>query len=364
MSTFKRVLQELEENKSLREQGKDIVIPWIDLPKLGSIIPGIQKEKYCIITANAKVGKTQLTDFLFLYQPYKYITTRKTNLKLKVFYFTLEMSKEEKVRQAIVNKIYEDKKIILSSQLIQSYFQEYILSDEMKSLIEKYEPYFERFEQSVEYIDHIRNPFGIYKHIRDYANRKGKYYDKNNVLLNQDLIAQGNEDTLKNISHYIPNDPDERVIVITDHIGLLKPEKGASLHEAMSKYSNEYCLAMRDRWKYTIVNVQQQAAEQEKQQFTYKGESVHEKLRPSPDGLGDCKLTARDVNYMFGLFCPFKYKIQSYNQYDISRLKDKYREFSVILNREGSGFININLGFNGAVNHFYQLESPGEIKYQ
>ena len=120
-----------------------------------------------------------------------------------------------------------------------------------------------------------------------------------------------------------------------------------SKHETMSKFSHEYCLSMRDRWQYHVVNIQQQAMEQEKQQFTFKGESIIDKLRPSADGLGDCKLTGRDVNYMFGLFAPDRYKqITEYQGYDINKLRDNYRELSIILNREGSGFINIDLFFN------------------
>ena len=85
MSIIERVIKELKENKEKRLKGEDILIPWINLPKLSTVLPGVQKGRYVIITANSKVGKTQIADYLFLYEPLNYILNNKTNLKLKIF---------------------------------------------------------------------------------------------------------------------------------------------------------------------------------------------------------------------------------------------------------------------------------------
>src|SRR5690606_33399785 len=111
------------------------------------------------------------------------------------------------------------------------------------------------------------------------------------------------------------------------------------------------------KYNYTIVGVQQQAADSEKQQYTNQGESIIDKLKPSQDSLGDCRLVGRDVNLMIGLFAPSRYKISKYEGYDISRLKDHYRELLILLNRDGSGFCSDHLLFHGAVNYFRELPS-------
>lgn len=364
MSIFNNVLTELKENKQVRLAGGYNCLPWTNLPNLSSIVPGIMKRRYIICTANSKVGKTQLADFLFVYEPYNFIRSNKTNLSLKIFYFTLEMSKEEKIKQAITHHIFRDKKIRLNPEKLDSVFKDYILDDKTEKLIESYSDFFTEFEKTVEYVDSIKNPFGIYKYVRDYAESNGYYEDRNGIKM---TLEDARNDPFR-VFRYVPNNPNEYVIVLTDHVSLLTPEKDApTLHAAMSKYSSDYCLKMRDKFGYTIVNVQQQAADQEKQQFTTTGNSIIDKIRPSQDGLGDNRLTGRDCDLMLGLFAPVRYKIGQYpltNGYNIQRLKDHHRELSIILNRRGSGFINLHLFFDGATNHFEELPPPNNIKYE
>ena len=69
----------------------------------------------------------------------------------------------------------------------------------------------------------------------------------------------------------------------------------------------------------------------EKQQFTHAGKSMVDKIKPSPDGLGDNKAIGRDCNYMLGLFSPNRYNIQTYGNYDLTRLKDTHRDLPVHL---------------------------------
>lgn len=359
MSIYKSVKAQIKKNKQIRLDGGYTCIPFVLLPKLGQVVPGIEQEKYYLVTANSKVGKTKLADFLFVYNPYEFVTTKKTDIKIKVLYFSLEVSKEEKLSQYYSYRLYKDHNIIISPEKLKSRFENYILEDEIETLLDAYDEEMERFESMVQIIDNVKNPFGIYKHVRDYAYAHGEHYDKNgNIILKEHLLSNNPEvrdPANLRIAEYRPYDPDEYVIIVVDHLSLLHTEKGQDLWTTIFNFSSKYCLAMRDRWRYIPVVIQQQAADQEKQQFTFKGDSIVAKLRPSPDGLADCKLTQRDVNVMFGLFAPHRYKIENYEGYDIDRLADNYREFNVMLNRNGSGFINLDLYFNGAANYFKEL---------
>lgn len=359
MNIYKSVKAQIKKNKQIRLDGGYTCIPFVLLPKLGQVVPGIEQEKYYLVTANSKVGKTKLADFLFVYNPYEFVTIKKTDIKIKVLYFSLEVSKEEKLSQYYSYRLYKDHNIIISPEKLKSRFENYILEDEIETLLDAYDEEMERFESMVQIIDNVKNPFGIYKHVRDYAYTHGEHYDKNgNIVLKEHLLSNNPEvrdPANLRIAEYRPYDPDEYVIIVVDHLSLLHTEKGQDLWTTIFNFSSRYCLAMRDRWRYIPVVIQQQAADQEKQQFNFKGDSIVAKLRPSPDGLADCKLTQRDVNVMFGLFAPHRYKIENYEGYDIDRLADNYREFNVMLNRNGSGFINLDLYFNGAANYFKEL---------
>lgn len=356
-SLFNRVYTQIKENKQVRAEGGHNCIPWKNLPGLSSVVPGIQKGKYYLTTANSKVGKTQLCDYLFIYEPFEFIEKYKPkNISLKVFYFSLEMSRERKLKSTLSYKIFKDKGIIISPEDLDSVFENRIIDDATFQLVGEYRNYFERFEKDVTVIDNIRNPYGIFKYMQDYAEANGHWVKKNIQIINKDKTK-----TLKEVNdYYVPDRPDEYVIVIVDHISLLQTEKieggrQQTLHEAMSKFSSEYCLFLRDKYKYIPVVVQQQSAESEKQQYTLNGSSIIDKIKPSADSLGDNKLVGRDVDLMFGLFAPYRYKIESHRGYNITRLQDHYRELMVILNRNGSGFCSDDLLFHGGVNYFQEL---------
>lgn len=356
MSIFNRVKTTIKVNKQIRESGGYVAIPW-ELPRLSTILPGIQRAKYQIVTANSKVGKTQLADFLYLHQPYEfYLKHPDSNIKPRIFYFSLEMSKETKIMSVLAYKLFKDHKISKSPEDLLSVFKGKIVDDSLLKLIDSYDSFFEQFEQRVTFIDNIRNPWGMMKYLETYALNNGRWEYKEIDWQEDD----GSTVKKRVKDYYIPNDPEELVIVITDHASLLYPEKQQTLHQAMSKWSTDYCLTLRDKYKYNVVNIQQQAAEQEKQQFTIRGDSVIDKLRPSADGLGDNKLTGRDCNLMIGLFAPYRYKIDNYAGYDLNILKDNYRELLVILNRDGKSNAAVDLFFDGASNYFTELPKISE----
>ena len=119
--------------------------------------------------------KTQITDWLFLYNTIQQVIEYNLNVRLKVFYFTLEMTKEEKMLAAFANILYVKEGIRVAPKDLRSTKADKMLSDEHLEIIKKYEPYFEKIEEVVTFIDDIRNPFGIFKFMRDYAKNNGNH---------------------------------------------------------------------------------------------------------------------------------------------------------------------------------------------
>jgi len=351
---FKNVSSQIKENKNLREEGKDICIPF-PFKRFSSKIPGIIKGRYYITTANSKVGKTKFTDAMFMYGPYRFIKENNTNISIKILYFTLEMSKEDKVKEALCYFLYIYKDIRISPDELDSYFKDNIVPDNIIKAMDELEGVMEDFLNDIIFIDYVRNPYGIYKTIRNYAHKNGHYEDISGNILNTKDIEKGLNEEAKKIFRYIPDNPDEFVICIFDHFSLLSSENGENQHQAITNFSSDYCIKIRDRWKYIPVGVQQQAQSQE------GVENVSANMiRPSHNGLGDNKTTGRDCNMLLGLFAPVRFKKTEWEGYDIRRLKDSYRELSVILNRNGPTVIT-DLYFDGACNYFKELPPADEM---
>lgn len=370
VSLYKKTLEETLSNKQKRLEGKHISIPF-PFPRLSEYFPGIMPRRYYLVTANSKVGKTKICDFLFVTCPYLFTKNVPTNIRVRVKYFSLEMSKEDKIKEVRSFLLFYKHGISLPPDVLDSIYNNRILDDKVERIIKSDEflQWFEEYESIVEYIDHTKNPFGIFKHIREYAHKHGTYYNKEANPMDMSLplkIDQKGykfteddrielEKFYKDVSYYKFNHEDVFVIIIVDHARLLTIEEGFDDRRNIENFSSNYLMAMRDRWSFIPVMVQQQAASQESIENLKA-----DKLRPSPDGLGISKNTQQDADVILGLFSPARHGKLTWNQYDISRMKDKYREFEILLNRRGNT-ARTNLYFNGASNFFKELPSYNEM---
>jgi len=346
-SLFSRTIKTIENKRQRILDGKINCIPW-GLPRFEENLPGIEQGKYYLCTANSKVGKTQLADWLFLYNTVQQIVDKNLNIRLKIFYFSLEMSKEEKMLSAFANILYVKEGLRISPTDLKSTKTSKMLTQETIEIIKKYEPYFKKIEEFVEFIDDIRNPTGIYKVVRNYALSNGTIHTRT-------IDNKGHKIEVED--YYTPNDPDEYVMILIDHISLIDTEtidgRKLNLAESMVHLSSNYLIKLRNRFNYIPVVIQQQSAAQE----SVENQKAN-RLKPTMDGLGDSKLIGRDANVILGLFSPFRHSIPDYLEYDITKFRDNIRFLEIIGGREG-GFGNIcPLYFDGAVNYFKELPKP------
>lgn len=275
-SLFNRVYESIVNRRNRLLSGKVNCIPW-GLPRFEESSPGVEQGKYYQVTAQSKAGKTQLTDWLFVFNTIKQIVDDNLDVRLKIFYFTLELSKEEKMLACFANILYVKEGLRISPTDLKSTNSKKELSSEILEIISNYQKYFDKIEEIVEFVDDIRHATGIYDLVRKYAIANGTIYYR-------DIVIKG--EITKIEDRYEPNDPEEYVMVIIDHIGLISPQKlngsQLSLHESISLLSSDYLIKLRNRFNYIPVVVIQQAI---------AGENIEHKkagaLRPSVANLGD-----------------------------------------------------------------------------
>jgi hypothetical protein len=360
---FDRSMEQIRQNRLRRINGLVNTIPF-GMPRFQQFIPGIQKKKYVIVTASSGIGKSIGTKYLYVISAVNFVHAHpEMGMKLKIFYFCLEESKEAFIQSIKCYKLYEVYGLRIDINELNS--QTGILAEDIEEKLVALQPWFDMFEQTVEIIDTIRKPYPIYRHVVDYLEQPeiGSWTYKE--LIRKDKDEQGNEtQKVMKVRHfYNPVHPDTYVLVVTDHLSLLQPEKGMkNKHEAITMFSSEYCIALRDKYYCTVVNVQQQSAEQEKKQFTYKGQSIESKLEPSLDGLADNKLTQRDADQVLGIFAPDRYEIDEHKGYNIRILEDNYRSLSVLKNRSGPSNLRIGCFFDGAVNYLEELPKKDDMR--
>lgn len=352
---YERTVDIIKDRRERVLSGKINCIPW-GIPRLEKVNPGIEQAKYYLLTANSKVGKTQISDWIFLYNTITQVVDEGLDVNLRIFYFTLEMSKEEKMMSAFSHFLYIKKGIRLSPTDLKSTSSDRVLSEEHLEALQELEPYFKKIEEVVTFIDSIRHPTGIFKFMEDYALNNGVQHKKEVVFTDN---KTGIETRRLVDDYYEPNDPDEYVICLIDHISLITPEKEdgreLGLHASITKLSATYLIALRNKYGHIPVVIQQQKTSQES-----NDNARLDKLRPTLDGLGDNTLTQRDANVIIGLFSPFRHKIKEHMGYDVEAFQDNIRFLEIIGGRDGGGGSVSPLYFDGAVNFFKELPLPDD----
>lgn len=350
MSIYKVALDRIESNRFKI----DNCIPFTNiLPRFSEYLSGIQQKRYYLISGASGAGKSQLTDHLFIFTPYDFVG-QETDIKIKVFYFSLELDKETKMIQWMTRRLYDNYGIRTNIDILQS-VGKYRLSDNVYMALQETQEYFEKIEDVVEINDSVLNPTGIIKTLETYAKNNGTIIKKPYKIKEKKEDGTFVEKEVLGFDRYVPNNPNEYVIAIVDHASLLNLESGMPIKQTIEKLSKEF-VRLKNRYHYIPVLIQQQNGESENLEH-FKAD----KLVPSKSGLSETKLTYNDCDVAVGIFSPYKHDIKTYRGYNVAEMGDSYRNINIFKNRFGFQNVNIGMYFDGAVNYFKELPRADEI---
>jgi hypothetical protein len=356
MGIRERIVDNLHERRNRILEGKVNCIP-LPFKRFKEEFPGIEKGVYYLISGGTKSAKTQITNYLFVYNTILYMYYNPGVIKAKINYYPLEETAESitlRFMAFLLNHLF---KVRISPVDLKSTNNDKPVDSAILELLNR--PQFieimNLYESVVTFYDD-KNPSGIYKNFKRYAESHGKTYYK--TFKTKDDF--GNEVERKIFDYYVADDPEEFYFIIVDHVSLLDSEKHGGryldLRETILKLS-EYMIIARNRYNYTPVVVQQQSIETSNLE-AFK----QDKIRPTMAGLGDSKYTGRDCSVMLGITNPYSFEKPEYLNYDITTLKDKFRCLEVVLNRNGRANGLCPLLFDGAINAFKELPKPNDPK--
>lgn len=288
MELIERVLTYLHKRKENIASGNVNCIP-SPLVEFRSQFPGIERGQYILMSGNQKSGKTQFSSFMFIFEPLLYAF--ESGMSIRIFYAPLEETPEIITMRFMSYLLYtlSGQKIRVSPKELQSTMKE--VNGDILNLLES-EPYQQRLRFFQEHIDWIEssNPTGIYKQVMAYISSHGKRITKKGKVTDPTTKEVREVNVF---DHYEPDNPNEYVIVYTDHISLLSQEAGMDLRNTIIKFSS-YMVELRNRYNITPIVIQQQSSEsQGLEAFKLN------RLRPSVSGLSDSKYPARDKQSIY-----------------------------------------------------------------
>ncbi len=317
---------------------KDILKSKIDSGKLGlnkglphgfnrlvEFIPGIQQSTYYLIGAESSVGKSAFVNNSFVFNPIDYYIANKhkIDLKLKIHYYSFEISKEMMLYKAACRKIWMDYGILLDVNYVLSRGK-YKISDEHYELVIKSLDYFDEMEDILYIQDIPENPTGIFHKELVYASNNGS------GLVDNKLSGD-----------YVPNDPNLYTLIVVDHISLIKKERGFQTKDLIDKLS-EYMIILRNKLGFTPVIIQQLNRASNDPVRMKMG-----KMEPMLSDYKDSGSTVQDCNIALSIFSPSRYEMDEHRGYKINPkeggLGGRYRSLQILKNRDGESDKTVGL---------------------
>lgn len=346
MSLIERVLENAKERREKILSGKVNCIP-SPFKTFRYDFPGVELGTYYLVSGGAKSSKSKITNFLFLFNSILYAYHNPELVRLKVFYALLEEKAENITGKFICYLLYvlSDKKIRIDIKTFKSVDEDRILSPEILQLLGtlEYQSILRFFEEHVVFIPD-RNPTGVYHTLEKYAEANGTIHRKR---------VEGYEKEI--FDYYEPNDSDEYVLCIIDHISLISCERGMDLRNSIKKLS-EYLKIVRNKYNYIPVVVQQQNSES----LSLEAFKAN-KIRPTQKGLADSQDPGKDCDVMLGITSPFSWEIKEYLKYDITKLRGYSKFLEIVLGRDGESNAILGMYFDGATGYYAPLPKYDNI---
>ena len=338
------IFDTIQENRERFLSGKFNCIPF-NLERFNAYAPGIIRGNFDSVTANSSVGKTTLVKWLYVFGAIEFAIRQ--NIDLKIIYFALEESEEQFEYSLLSYLMYNDHKLRYNISDFEAFNN--VLPDKDMQKLEALKEKYNLYRSYIDLVDSVYNSYGLYKHVRNFARSRGKFYMNDKELTDYELSQSASW------NNYVPNNPEEFVIVITDHVSEMHTSKeDLTLFDAIAswtKYQRHYICK---RFNYNCCAVQQQMSSQESlDNFKLN------KLKPTLQGLADNKLTGRAYLNVYGLFSPDRHEIKNYKDYETNPY---FRTICVLKQRYGHIGAELPVFFDGKTGYIRTMPSTVDKK--
>lgn len=310
--------------------GKNIGIS-TGLPKLDSIIYGIQRRYLYLVGSDSGAGKSSFVIDVFLYNLIK----NKENKDISILLYSFEMSTSVVYAKILSLYLWDTFNIVITYENILSLTES--LSDENYFYVQKGLDWLDEIQKFVTIYDKSLSPNGIYATCKEWLRNFGEFIQ----------LGEHKEE-------YIEKSDQSYKIVICDHMGLL--DHGGNKKAAMDLVA-DYFIYFRNKCNITGIFVQQLNRGSKSVERKTKGYE----LLDTAD-LSDSSGPAQASEAIILIYYPYREKVARVENYNIQNgLQHKARVLQVVKNRFGRSDVNQVVVFHGEIGMFKELPRADEI---
>ncbi len=346
MSLKETLLRAIERGKS----GKNSGIP-VGYKRVEEFID-IDKHTMYTIGGETGAGKSTLCQDMFIIRPLQWYLANKNkgDVKLSIIYFDMEGNEEMTTARWISRLIFEEQgTIIPAKKIIGKYKKEgkqILMTPVEEKMVSDYADRLDEWEKDDLLIYHSgsKNPSGISRYIEMFAKKYGTVVEKERKS-KEDMTL---EDVLAN-KQYTPYHDNHIVLIITDHIAILQPEREGG--EGRVKMNiDKFSRTMREAkslYGFSPVIVQQLNRNMSDVQRQKMGD-----LKPKLSDFAESSSTSHDSEIIIAVHDPYRHgDVKIDLGYDITKLKDEngdtyYRALCLLKSRYGTSNIAIQMALH------------------
>ena len=295
--------------------------------RVNDYIFGVQRKSITLIGGQSGTFKTTLLDFIILNA---LEDAESKGIPFTLIYNSFEIDKLTKQCNWLSTHIYKKYGKVIIPEKIKG-FGNYRLSREEQELVNKEIPYIENLFNKIKWNFHPTNPTGLHRQCWDLMLSKG-------TLVKEPYLDSDGKSQEKIVS-FIPNNPEEYVGMVTDHLALISKERGYTTKENIDKFS-EYEINLKNLFGMFFIDLQQfNQSISSVERVKFKGVD----LSPQQSDFKDTTNPYQNSDLVLGIMSPFKLDISTCLGYDIDILKYRMIMLKIIKNRMSRDNIGIGL---------------------
>jgi hypothetical protein len=285
------------------------------LTHINKYLYGTHRARYYLVGADSGVGKTTISDFMFILKAYE--EAKRTNKRFKCFYCSFEISKPIKVARWISYYVFVKHGERLPPDYILGRIEGHRVSDIHDTMVREAFEVVEDMFKYIDFLDVTQTPGYIFDSIvHGYFAYHGKV----------EWTKVSDEDAKRgitpNVKGFTPNNPelfnDTMVMLYIDHAALADEEPGlfGNLKKNLDLLSKK-CVILRDKFMMTIIFIQQFSTDLLEAGRQLAVRKTFTAISPTRQDLGDSKATFRDADTVIGFIAPGK-DLPDWEGYDLS----------------------------------------------
>lgn len=308
----------------------------LGLSKLELYMDGFLPETSYLIGASSGAGKSTFTLYSFIYKPLMSYLDNPDNKDRDPYwsFFNLEMTAEQIYAKLVSMYIFEKYGVQLTFKEMFSRGKNTMISDSNYDLLKECDSFLDILDQRITFHEGTLNAEKYKRCVFEDLKRFGKFNDE----------------------EFIPNNKNQIIGVIVDHMSLIRASNGRSKKEEMDLVSS-YSVQIRNRCKIVspinIMQFNRDSGNQERMKQNL--------MDPTSNDFKDSGAIYEDSGVVLALFSPIKHKLTSYRKYNIKELQQNYIACFLLKSRFGTSDIMVSLGFYGDCSTYAELPKSEEI---